>query len=472
MGNRNHPQPVQVPVINPFYMNVFARDENGNGILGIEVSVRCDNGVQLEPVKSDIFAGILVPETIPAGWGGFVLVKCPGYKDLDYRIQFGLQDKDNPNEWHRLTQYVNTVLERSYPFEAESGWLSRDGGYIFNSHGDVWSYRGATQFLLFRKFKNGEDIRPNLVWLREHGFNIARVLGPVDWDGTEDYRDFSNADFDTLDQFFNLLADYGLRCEWVPITTKINAISHRWLVLKSYEVASRHWNVNIEVCNEPDKDGKCDPISLLAGISTERVVTSYGKYVGDGIPWAQNKFKDYLSYHSPRDYPKFARNAKDLLEMKDALGCPVIDNEPIGVAEKDENGRRTTDIDAIVDHFAIAHLYSCGCCYHFQAGLEGRIPNESEPIQEAAAVRLCALYQFISPLVQTGHYSNPGGGGLSFPVKWANSDSKVTHAYASILGGEAYVVNPLPTNNWEPIGINGWTVVNRLDRSVIRLTKG
>lgn len=476
MGNRNRHSAVPLPVaplVSPFWMNIFLKDDNNLLLEGTaEISIRCDNGIELQATKEGGFYHASIPTSIPVGWGGHILVKVEGYASIETRIRFGNPGKENPEEYTRDTQYINLFPQREYPFADERGWLSRDGSYIFTQAGEVWQYRGASQFLLFRRFKNGEDIRPNLVWLRKNGFNTARVLGPVDWQGCEDYFDLSNDDFVILDRFFTVLEQYGLRCEWVPITTKVNSNSHKWLLLKSYEVAKNHWNVLIEVANEPLKDGKCDPVVLLAGISTERVLTAYGTYVGgDGVPWVENKVKDYITYHSPRDYPKLARNSKDLLEMKDALHCPVFGDEPIGVAEKDEPGKRTTNIDAIVEHFAIGYLYSAGMCYHFQAGLEGRIPNENEPIQEACANHLCALFEFIPPICQTGKYSNPGGGGAPFPVKWQNADSAVNHAYASILGVEAYMVNPRPAEHWEPIGINGWKVLSKLGQSVVHLIK-
>ena len=69
--------------------------------------------------------------------------------------------------------------EESRPFPPERGRLRVEGPRFYDANNEIWRWRGATQFLLFARYLNGENITPQLDWLVASGFNVIRVFGEV-----------------------------------------------------------------------------------------------------------------------------------------------------------------------------------------------------------------------------------------------------------------------------------------------------
>src|SRR5262245_51019513 len=71
------------------------------------------------------------------------------------------------------------AAQRARPFPPEQGRLRIEGQRFYDAGHKPWRWRGATQFLLFARYLNGEDVSPQLDWLVDHGFNVLRVFGEV-----------------------------------------------------------------------------------------------------------------------------------------------------------------------------------------------------------------------------------------------------------------------------------------------------
>jgi hypothetical protein len=82
------------------------------------------------------------------------------------------------------------------------------------------------------------------------------------------------------------------------------------------------------------------------------------------------------------------------------------------------------------------------------------VPEAREPIQRRIAAAIAETWRFIPPETQQGRYSAPEAG--DFPVQWSERDSRIGHAYASLLGARAWVVNVSPREGWRVTGVNGW----------------
>lgn len=465
MGRRR--RRIEAPVVdtkppywNPVTISLTVKDEATDRTINhanVSLHVDSERGIFIgDLVNENGYYSINIPPELPKPYGGDILVIAEGYIGRTIRVvipERGQINIDTP-----------VGLEPDYVFAGESGVIE-PLGHRFINRGQYWYLRGVTMFMLFARYQRGEDIMPQIKWMRKHGFNTARVLGPVDW---HDWPDYRSVDWGKFNEFLALANSNGIRIMWVPITTRENARDHQSLVDNSIRACNGFDNTILQICNEPLKDGKCDPVELCSKSPYEfNGLLDYGIYWQDEWPhtWP---LADFGSVHLTREYPKFARKSKDLLELRNMFGRPFIHDEPIGVAEQAQSGRRTTDVNAIVDDACVALLCGNGYVYHFELGIQGLIP-EPGSIQEEVADRLSTLYQFVPSNVNVGSYTAPHIAG--FPMKWDDNDSLVGHAYGMIIGSTAYVVNVLPRPGWESLGANGWTVAASYGNSIFRLVR-
>lgn len=86
---------------------------------------------------------------------------------------------------------------------------------FWDATGQPWIWKGCTDFLLYQRFLEGEDIRPILLDRRYVGANLLRVLGMCHNIARFYPRDYGDRYFTALPEFCALLGRYGFRCEFV-----------------------------------------------------------------------------------------------------------------------------------------------------------------------------------------------------------------------------------------------------------------
>lgn len=378
-------------------------------------------------------------------------------------------------------------------FPPEKGDLTIQGRRFHQAEvGDGrWSWRGVSMFLLAARFFAGEDITPTLDWMVSKGRNVARVFwtAPFADPSLNWMRPWERPDFaQKAGEFLDLCQGKGVRVENTILTYAFPLETQRAYVQQMLNIlASRKFHL-LEVANEPENNG-IDPVRVMEGVDRKGVLSAYGldpaRFTGWDQPDPYQKWHDstptldYGTTHDlQRDLQHSSRNTKDAKEMQDLWGIPFIPDEPIGVIDPgypgygqtgiDEmgfptfghiggGGARTTNLQLIMSACAIAHLYTPGYTLHIQAGLDGRAPRSDEAVQNGAVDVCVAVESFIPPGVQEGAYVRPNLG--DFGLTWASddSDSRVGHAYGSVIDGQ-WVVVPLPKNGWSPTPINGWKV--------------
>jgi len=298
------------------------------------------------------------------------------------------------------------------PFPPEQGRLHIQGRRFYDADNHVWRWRGATEFLLFARYLNGEDISPQLDWLVGRGFNVLRVFGEVPSCfgaariGITNYeRPFERPDFDAkLHAFFKVLEEHGLRCEYTVLTYSDASDVMRAHVQRVFDVAASHWNVMVEAANEPEYNG-IDAVSVMHGVDRRGVLSAYGLDPARAGRGAHVPVLDYGTTHDlQRDLEHSPYNTKDALEMQNALGVPFVNDEPIGAIDPGNPGfkqngpdvwggingvgARTVNRDLFISAASIAYMYSAGYTFHFQSGLEGRVPTPAEAVQDGVAIAL------------------------------------------------------------------------------------
>jgi hypothetical protein len=372
------------------------------------------------------------------------------------------------------------------PFAPESGRLHVEGRRFYDAAEQVWRWRGASQLLLFARYLNGEDISPQLDWLVDRGFNVLRVFGEVpsgfhseDYGVTNYERPFERPDFDQkLQAFFQLLADRGLRCEYTVLTYADAPDVMRAHVQRVFDVAASHWNVLVEVANEPENN-QIDPVAVMVGVNRRGVLSAYGidpARASRDVWKAKVRVLDYGTTHDlERDLEHSPYNTRAAVDMQDMFGAPFVNDEPIGAIDPGHphfaqngpqtwghvggGGARTVNRDLFISAAAIAYMYSAGYTYHFQDGLEGRVPAPSETVQDGIAGVLRDVAKFLPNDLQSGTSVQPGAG--DFGLIWKNdsqAQSRVDRAYGIVVGNRQWVVIPMPAPGWSPVPANGWRI--------------
>lgn len=293
-----------------------------------------------------------LPDGRPVG-GATISVNLEGYKLWTGRVILPL---DNATEGPE----INLELEPSkiVPIHIE-------GMRFMDPSGNPWLWKGATDFLLFKKYLDGEDILAILEQRVAAGANLVRVLGMchnITHFYPQDYPDY----YDKLVGFVELLAYYGLYVEFVIFAdqqyVKVAEQAHY------IDVCARlrgKPNVFVELCNEYEKNG-IDPkhFTKPAGI-----IASAGSGLSDRPP---GYFWDFFGWHGRRDWPKLPF-VDDMLIFMKRMNIPAIHDEPIGADETDQPARRTTSTLAMRSVASEAARLGCGGTYHSEAGLRSEL---------------------------------------------------------------------------------------------------
>jgi len=169
---------------------------------------------------------------------------------------------------------------------------------------------------------------------------------------------------------------------------------------------------------------------------------------------------DYGTTHDlQRDLEHSPYNTKDAMDMQNAFGVPFVNDEPIGAIDPGHphfaqsrgdiwghiggGGVRTVNRDVFISAAAIAYLYSAGYTYHFQDGLEGRVPKPTEVVQDGVGTALRDVAIFLPNDTQLGMPIEPAVG--------------ADRAYGVAQGDRAWVVVvPTPLPAWVPAPVGPW----------------
>lgn len=276
--------------------------------------------------------------------------------------------------------------------EAESGWLHVEGNRFVDQLGRRWTWRGATDFMLLKRYCDNEqhgipfDLQAHLTERINHGFKLLRVLGMAHY-----LEQFTPTDYDywgCLDRFLDDVALRGMRVEFTVFadvdTFGWDTNRQREHFAGAVETTRRHWNVAGELCNECKKNG-VDPLQFDKPQNT-RVLWSRGSGLADEAP--VGPYWDFAGWHGRRDWPKVLASNEDMVYVQWGIsfgpgGNPpvaMVADEPIGVAEYDQPGRRTANCDIIEVLAHSAKAFGRGMTYHSEDGLYSRPlgPKQSE----------------------------------------------------------------------------------------------
>lgn len=282
------------------------------------------------------------------------------------------------------------VWRASRPALASPGLtrLTPCGRALCSDDGSRFRWRGITAFALLDLIADGKDqeARAFLQWAHQERFTVVRVLAmnPNGW------FDLAAADGRrALPALLRLAADYQLHVQVVALanTTARSGDELRDQVRGIGQLCASADNCLLEIANEPYHSSQAklqDPALMQAfqRLVPGTVVTAWGAasdYRSDVMAGGT-----YVVAHVARSGERWTRvsRVRDLAALSRQTGKFVVDNEPIGAAERAERSRRDTVPAAFFAQGALARLLEVGSTFHCSDCLQARVPG---PIQKACA---------------------------------------------------------------------------------------
>ena len=260
--------------------------------------------------------------------------------------------------------------------------LSVDGT-AFRKGKDRFEWRGITAFRLVEQIAHGRerDAIAYLDWAAGQRLTVVRVLVMARHLFALDPEKGRAA----LPRLLQLAADRGLYVEIVPLAdTNDLAVDHQAHVKSVGAIAAKHWNALVEIANEPwhpTQDKRLhDPayVERLAQLIPGPVPVALGSVEGaDGYAAG-----DYVTWHSPRsDRDNGWGHVLALAEgagLLDKWKKPLVGDEPIGAADKSIPGRRDSEPARFAAAAALSRLAGLGATFHYEGGLQARVPAGRE----------------------------------------------------------------------------------------------
>jgi hypothetical protein len=370
----------------------------------------------------------------------------------------------------------------------ERGRVRVDGLVFRHEDGSIFQWRGCTDFLLFKRFREegGGAIAPIVNERIAAGCNVFRVLGMVDSFAKLRVDDHY---YDDLSAFADFVAGFGARLEFVVFAdaqiVMPDASAERVHADMVARTIGAKWNVFFEAVNEGFKNIPGGAVAA-AGIAAS--------LRGHGAPVASGNYDiaacdrtlahaDYVTVHNERkaDWP---RTARALGEIRDGFGwgptcpagdytgvhVPVVGDEPIGFAETEQPGKRSASVDDAAYFAATCGLMGAGCTFHSDDGV-GSVAWR--PVQHAAAVAFYGALRWTPTEAQLAPYMR---GGTDPGCRWIgesvaeHDDAKELRSFAKIIGSDAWLVQ-IRTTRPAVVPCGAWRVVETPRLGLARLTR-
>jgi len=259
----------------------------------------------------------------------------------------------------------------------------RIDGTIFVKDGRPFEWRGITAFRLAEQIAHGHEAEAVafLDWARDRKLTLVRALVMAKHLFELDHA----AGIAALPRLLQLAAERGLYVEVVIFADTAGVPLDRPAVVKAAGVvAAGHANAVIEIANEPwhptQDPALHDPsiVRQLADLVPREVPVALGAIEG-GDEYAAGR---YATWHAPRaDEPAGWGHVLALAEgaaLVSKWQKPVISDEPIGAAEKHVAGRRDNEPRRFAAAAVLTRLAGLGATFHYEGGLQARIPAGPE----------------------------------------------------------------------------------------------
>jgi hypothetical protein len=283
---------------------------------------------------------------------------------------------------------VSATSQRGRDPVTSVGRLKPCGRDLCREDGSRFRWRGVTAFALLDLIADGRDrdARAFLQWARDERFTIVRVLamnpkGWFDLDASDGRR--------ALPALLRLASEHQLHVQIVALANTAGKSESELAeqVREVGRICAAADNCLLEIANEPyhSSQARLQNAGLMRKFQEQipkDVVTAWGA--------ASDHNSDvmaggtYVVAHVARSGERWARVARvrELADLSKRTGKFVVDNEPIGAAEKIERSRRDTLPAAFFAQGVLSRLLEVGSTFHCSDCLEAKVPG---PTQKACA---------------------------------------------------------------------------------------
>lgn len=250
-----------------------------------------------------------------------------------------------------------------------------------DANGKPFPWRGITAFRLAEMIAGGreQDAVAYLDWAASEKLTVVRVLLMA----KHLFTLRPEAGRAALPRLLDLAKARGLTVEVVALAdTAGSQLDYDAHLREVGRLALDKGNAFVEIANEPGhstQDSRLhDPafVQRLASLLPRDVVVALGSgEYGDGFAAG-----DYATFHFPRGSKgwehvfSLSAGARRVAQ----LGKPVISDEPMGAGPEYQPGRRDNEPPRFAAAAALTQLAGLGATFHYEGGLQARVPRSRE----------------------------------------------------------------------------------------------
>ena len=265
--------------------------------------------------------------------------------------------------------------------------LRVQGTGFVGANGTPFPWRGVTAFRLAEMIAHGREAEATayLDWAASQQLTVVRVLLTAQHLFELTPEDGRRA----LPRLLDLAKSRGVAVEAVALAdTKDRVFDYEAHIREVGRIAAEKGNALIEIANEPGhptQDPRLhDPAfaSRLAALLPDALVVALGSFeYGDGYAAG-----DYATTHVPRGNGEWDHvlAIADRADWRSKLNKPVVSDEPIGAGPEYQPGRRDNEPVRFGAAAALTRLAGMHATFHYESGLQAKVPSPPEAASLAA----------------------------------------------------------------------------------------
>ncbi len=258
------------------------------------------------------------------------------------------------------------------------GHLRVSGTRFVKPDGSVFHWRGISAFRLLEFVAHGREPEADayLKWAATKKLNVVRVFAMADGIFQLTPEDGLRA----LPRLFEIAQRHGIHVEIVAFTgTSVINVDRAAFVKSIGAICARHPNALLELANEPGHPTQAKEMHDPAHLQSLRPLVPTQVPLALGSVEYHDGFAagTYVTWHSPRG-SDWVRKVDEGTALLKKFGKPLINDEPIGAADKPEPGRRDNDPARFRAAAAAMRRAGIGATFHYDGGIQTRLPTTVE----------------------------------------------------------------------------------------------